>query len=130
MRRRPGGPIRVTSHCARCGLLSRNYDVRRCGLYLDGRSYDLVVCRQCYGQTPVEPTSMEADAMAIDASDPIASMRFTQRWNTDAARVQRTAEHFLGSAYPSLRRELVAEYAERRERHEEWSQPWRDTEGL
>lgn len=127
MRRRAGGPITVRANCARCGHRPDLYDVRRVLVTLDRRVFDLVVCRTCDTSRRHKPTPLEADAMAIDATDALDSMSFAQRWGSDARRVQLTAEHFLGAeVYAAERARLVAELADLRARLAERDAGWRD----
>lgn len=113
MRRRPGGAIRILDRCARCGRSAPyGYQGRRVNVHLQTgtglQRHELFVCTSC--ESASAPTVMEQAAMSIDATDPVRSMEFAERWHGDAARVQRTAEYFLGTeAYAARRAELVAE---------------------
>ncbi|AHG92091.1 hypothetical protein J421_4624 (plasmid) [Gemmatirosa kalamazoonensis] len=127
-RRRPGGTVRVLTECARCnahiayGLGSREAAYLRVDVAGPLVRHELAVCRDCDAYRHTQPTLMEADALARDASSAVEAMEFAQQWNHDLARVQRTARHFLGAdRADAAATRLRAEYLERRDRTDaEW----------
>jgi hypothetical protein len=117
MKRRASGTIRVVTRCARCGNKPDLYDVDHLRLTLGGRPHELIVCRGCTKLLAGEATSLERVAMGCDPGNPIDDADFTETFHLDAARVRRTAEHFLGAeAYAWLVPECRAAYEETRER--------------
>jgi hypothetical protein len=126
VKRRASGTIRVISVCARCGHRPDLYDVDHIAVTLGGRRHELVVGVCCRSLLPGEATQLERAAMGCDPASPIDDQEFAEIYRADAARVRRTAEHFLGAeAYawllPQCRELVEANRAERDRYSGAWS---------
>lgn len=130
MRRRAQAEIRVLGECARCGGNAIAYDVERVDAVLGGVWHRLVVCVPCQVRHADTPTEMEAEALALTAPpSAVEEMAFFQRWHANAARVQRTARHFLGAARcDGIAAELRAAAADRAALQQERDAWWRQRE--